>query len=454
LITVKKYIQNFKGNILIAIVLLALPIASCKKFVTEDIPNNQLFASAIFQDSNSLTAALNGVYATISSINNTFTQPSLFADELTSTNTGGLDFYAQNNSYTQDQDFGFSGYYYSAIYQANAILLGIDNATSLPVSLRNQVKGECLFLRAFSYFQLVNFYGGVPLIKVTDPNVTATIGNSSAAIVYQSIIADLTTAATLVPNTYAVADRTRANLQTVNALLAKACLYTQNWANAETAATAVIGSGLYTLPSDLNTVFVSTGTETIWQWWNQQGYSIGINYVPFTTSFITYAARPGLVNAFDATDRRKNAWLQAGTGTAASTYYPYKWKLRTTTTGKIEYMIQLRLGEIYLIRAEARAQQNNLTGGLADLYMTRNRAGLMQPLSITTSAQLLDAVAQERRKELMFEAGNRWFDLNRTGQMVSVISAIKPNIDTHLSLLPFTRTTLLNNANLKQNPGY
>jgi hypothetical protein len=148
-----------------------------------------------------------------------------------------------------------------------------------------------------------------------------------------------------------------------------------------------------------------------------------------------------------------------GTGTAANSYYANKYKLKTTSTTTKEYYVIFRLAEMYLIRAEARAQQNtpaSIAAGATDLQVTRTRAGLTTPLVITTTAQLLTAVADERRKELSFEFGNRWFDLKRgdQAQAVAILAALKPNFDAHLLLLPYFRKNLGLNKNLIQNPGY
>ena len=460
------YNQQISFKVLASIILISLSFWSCADFLNAPTPEGQLGSTHLFDDENTLQSALRGTYASFSfGPTTSFTAPSLFADELTSTQTS--DTYAQSNTYTVDQDLYFFNNYYNTIYQVNLILDGIDNSPKISAGLRNQVKGECLFIRAFCHFQLTNFYGEVPYITVTDPNVTAFLPKAPKETIYKGIISDLKTASGLLTNNYptnndstqAIDPRTRANKQVVNTLLAKAYLYSEDWARADSTATEVIDSKLYTLNTSPTTVFVKTSKETIWQHWNTTGSTIGSLYVPVSTATVVYAARDTLVKSFDPvnnngeTDLRFKAWLKAGTAASASLYYPFKYKVKSSSGN--EYLIRFRLAELYLIRSEARAHLDDVANGLLDLDVIRGRAGFITPTTgITTSAQLLDAVALERKKELMFEAGNRWFDLNRRGQAVNVLSKIKPGFDEHVTVLPFPRAALNGNPNLINNPGY
>src|SRR5207245_162544 len=101
---------------------------------------------------------------------------------------------------------------------------------------------------------------------------------------------------------------------------------------------------------------------------------------------------------------------------------------------RTEYYMMLRLAEQYLIRAEARAQQNNLAGSILDLNVIRTRAGLQNLSASLTQAQVLRAVEQERRIELFAELGHRWLDLKRTGQATAILAPIKPNWNSNAQL--------------------
>lgn len=435
-----------------------LLLGACNKFVETAMPADQLPSESVFQNNRLLTASLNGVYGKIgNSIISWVTLPPYFADEILNPNASSDALDAQENTYTPESLFTFWAYYYTAIYNANAILEGIEKpAASLSADTVRQVKGEALFLRAYCYFYLVNYYGDVPLVKTTEALSAALLPRTSTVDVYKSIIADLVTASGLLNETYPTPYRWRVNKHAVNALLSKVYLYTKDWVNAEAAATSVISSPLYSLPTDLNSIFLAASNETIWQLWTQNGYNQGItNFVPSNTAAVSIRARQELLQAFEPGDQRKNLWLKAGTGASATFYYPYKYKLRAAATGNnAEYNIQLRLADIYLVRAEARAQRNNLDGGNKDLYEVRKRAGLLQMPAYSTPETLVNAVLAERRRELMFENAERWFDLKRSGQGAAVLSAIKTGFQERALLLPIANTLLASNPNLKQNKDY
>jgi hypothetical protein len=221
---------------------------------------------------------------------------------------------------------------------------------------------------------------------------------------------------------------------------------------AETEATNVIGSGIYNLEPVLNNVFIKTSNETIWQIASTTGVtSMGANFVPASTTpgFVLYDT---LAKTFEAGDKRFVNWAKAIVYGGQTYYYPFKYKLRTGTTGN-EYPVILRLAEMYLIRAEARAQQTNIAGAQADLNLVRTRAGLPN----TTAAaqpQLLTALEHERWVELFTENGDRWFNLKRTNRADAVLSLIKPLWKPFQKLYPIPDADRAANPNLIDNPGY
>jgi hypothetical protein len=133
-------------------------------------------------------------------------------------------------------------------------------------------------------------------------------------------------------------------------------------------------------------------------------------------------------------------------------YYPYKYK-SLVSGANAEYYTALRLAEQYLIRAEARAQQNNIGGAQSDVSVIRNRAGLASTTA-SDQASLLLAIEQERRIELNCEWGHRWLDLKRTGRVNAVIGAEKTTWKPAAALFPIPSAEISNNANLTQNTGY
>lgn len=442
----------------IVITMLLLLTVSCSDFVEPALPPGQLAPSKVFSNDASLKGVVKGAYAYINIVaQELFWFPSFLSDELISKAASGALYNMQRSTYSADDAGVFSRFLsnlYNAIYNCNAILEALETPNdNLTPSLVNQAKGEARFLRAYSYFHLVNLFGPVPLIKTTDVNVTATKGNTPVDITYKSIINDLLIAKDLITNAYPTTGRFRVNKQAVHTLLAKVYLYRKKWEKAEKYATYVIESGLYSLVP-VDKVFSGDSNETIWQFWNANGYTaLGLTYTPTNPTSVYYQVRVGLVNAFEAGDLRKTAWLQHGTGPAKDVYYPSKYKTSENLSSP-QYLIQFRLAELYLIRAEARAHQNELAGAVEDLVLLRARADLTAPLTLTTKQEVLEMVAQERRRELMFENANRWYDLKRTGRAVAVLSQIKDHFRERALLLPFPLSQLTQNPNLEQNPGY
>jgi hypothetical protein len=275
----------------------------------------------------------------------------------------------------------------------------------------------------------------------------------------------------LLPSDYSEGggERIRANKWAATALLARVYLYLDSFANAEAQATAIINnSSLFSLDT-LNGVFLANNQEAILQWQNnsslnQNSYNAtaeGNFMIPSDpTSQPNYYLTDQLLGAFESGDLRKIDWLDSTVYSGATYYYPYKYKVgpsqERANAPVTEYYAVLRLAEQYLIRAEARAQQSNLSGAISDLNIIRNRAGLDSLSTSLTQLQVLAAVAQERRIELFAEWGHRWLDLKRTKQVGAVFSTIpyKSQYQPFQQLYPIPRGELQFDPNLRQNPGY
>jgi hypothetical protein len=239
------------------------------------------------------------------------------------------------------------------------------------------------------------------------------------------------------------------------AMLARVYFYQQNWEAAESEATVVINSGSYSLETDINKVFLNNSNETIWQI-SLAGTStpatiMGSEFIPASTTpkFVLYDT---LANTFESGDQRKVDWTSAITYQSKTYYYPYKYKLRTATAGN-EYPVMIRLAEMYLIRAEARANQNNVSGAQSDLNAVRNRAGLPNTTA-STRVELLAALEHERWVELFTEFGDRWFNLKRLNKATAVLSLIKPAWKPFQQLYPIPSQDMQANPNLVDNAGY
>jgi hypothetical protein len=272
------------------------------------------------------------------------------------------------------------------------------------------------------------------------------------------MIADLLDAQTLLGANYPTAERTRVNNAAATALLARVYLYTQQWSKAETEATKVITDTKYSLLSDLNSVFLKNSNEAIWQLQTVNTSTAGVNtwegfsIVPANaTTAPLYKFYPNFMATFEANDKRKAAWTKTFTNTSGTIDYPVKYKVRTGTP-VTEYSMTLRFAELFLIRAEARAQQDKLDLAIADLTTIRSRAGLLALPLLMTKAEVLAAVEKERKLELFGEWGHRWFDLKRTGRAMAVLTPIKPTLAITDLLYPIPLAALNTNPNLVPNP--
>jgi len=464
----KYYRQIQVGLIATLIVITCLWLFSCDSFTETDLPKTQLIKTAVFQDVKTATAALSDCYAQMRDYSmisgNSDGLSSLlgnYADELTY--YGVSDSPLQNfyNHTLLPSNSGVSVLWNSSfnqIYAANAIVEGVDNSTAITGDNRNRLKGEALFIRAFTHFNLVNLFGDIPYISSTDYKTNTMISKQTQADVYNQIIADLLEAKELLPETYTSAQRIRPNKYTVSALLARVYLYTENWQLAENESSVIINkTALYQWQDNLDLVFLKDSPSTIWQL--HPGVA-GLNTIEGRTFIFTSAPpnieaiSPELFNAFEAGDQRKNHWLGSVNDGTDTYYFPFKYKLDTNSGTSQEYSIIFRLEEQYLIRAEARIHLGKLAEAKNDINKIRQRATLANTTA-STSEELSQAVLQERRVELFTEFGHRWFDLKRTGKTGTVLSVIKPAWKDRDNLLPLPASELLANSHLlPQNQGY
>ena len=269
--------------------------------------------------------------------------------------------------------------------------------------------------------------------------------------------------------------RGRPNKAAATALLARVYLYMKDWKNAEAQAGSVIADAADYQLAALSKVFLVNSTEVIW------------GLVPYQTISNPYLVKDakayistgGKDTGLRRTSRRPlpiplwrhsnramavmSNWVgkdtvKASGGTPAAVYYyAYKYKANGTYTAAQEILAMLRLAEQYLIRAEARAQQNNLSDALADLNVVRARAGLGASAAVSQS-DVLAAILRERRVELFVEIGHRFFDLRRTGNLDAVMNVLAPlkggAWSSYKAWWPIPLTDIQNNPHLVQTPGY
>ncbi len=450
--------------------LLLFAATSCSKYVDTPLPKNELVSGLVFKDDKAATAAVTGVYSNMYSFNYQFANilmnylTAMQADEMYYFSSfANYDVFRENRLLPSSQYVqSLFADMYSYIYQMNACIEGLSAANTLTPAVKKQLLGESYFMRAFFYFYLVNMYGDVPLITGTDYQVNGVKPRAPRAEVYDTMISNLKTAVQLLEDSYPTAQRIRPNRAVANGLLARVYLYNQQWDLAEATASLVINNNAYTLPADLNTVFLATSKEALWQ---IQPLNVsggrntweGFTSTPATaTGTAVFRLDATLVAAYEPGDLRLARWTDFRTpGSGPVYYFPYKYKIRSAAAGITEYSMVMRLAEQYLIRAEARIQQNKLDEGRGDLNAIRKRAGLGDLSASLDKAALLLAVEKERRLELFAEWGHRWFDLKRTKRSDAVLGPLKgANWQSTDTLYPIPSDAMRTNINLTQNPGY
>jgi hypothetical protein len=468
--------------------LIANFLPACKKQLAVDVPIYTTNEVIIYESDVTAVSVLAGLYIKMASSNlwslsayaslsadelapypaiaNLITATGYYKNALNTTNTGEIDYWNIN---------------YPLIYYSNAAIGGLTKSIHLSPAIKNQLLGEAKFIRAICYFYMVNLYGDIPLTTSTDYNKNRLLARSPKEEVWQLIIDDLKEAQNLLSNDYfdgtitqISSERVRLTKWAATALLARAYLYKEKFAEAEKEASKVIAnSTVFSLPApDIN--FIKNNGEAIWQ---LQPVNYGENttdakwfVIPSTgfTSVQPFYITEDLIAQFELGDQRKTFWTNSITVGATTYYYPYKYKVNLANQPITEQNTILRLGEQYLIRAEARIKQNNVSGGIEDINKVRERARAsitvdipnpLPPLLDTlTQSQALTALYHERRVELFTEWGHRWLDLKRTGMVDVVMEQVTAQKggtwSPNWAYYPIPLTDLQSDPNLKQNDGY
>ena len=445
---------------------LCFILASCEDFLELETPNHQIVSEAVFNNDVTALSAMTGIYNQLSTAayssgweSSITVLGGLSSNELEcirETDFTFLEFEQNQIVPANNRNLSIWSSAYNMIYMCNALLEGIENTSQLSEEVIISLKGEAKFIRAFTYFFLVNLYGEVPLILTTDYRQNSLASQHDINAIYEQIVLDLQGAIDLLGDEYKDGERTHVNRFVAISMLARVNLYLENWEEAERLSSLVIGNtSSYELKKDLNETFIANSKEAIWQI-SPHGRGTGTYtyegltflFHPIVASLTKVRLTDELIESLEEEDQRLQYWIGYHEGT--NSYFAHKYKYRTNTESIIEYSMVLRLAEQYLIRSEARARQGNITGAIADIDKIRERAGLSllaKANSQTTEEELLSLLMEERRKEMFTEWGHRWLDLKRTGKAATVL-----RIDN--VLYPIPEEERMKNPNLKQNPGY
>lgn len=489
---------------IIAIIFIALCVVSCAKFVDTKAPDSSVDASKVFEKDNSAIAAVNAV---LSDLGNTYSiiqggrgvsvVSGLLSDELITVSMVPEYMEVYSNMVLSSNSIPASIWsgFYADIYKVNAVIEGASASQTLTPAIKSQILGEAKFLRAFMYFYLVNMFGPAPLITTPNYEVNRTMARTSVDEIYKQMITDLKDAGALLTPEYrnnlgaVVTQRYRPNRFAAKALLARVYLYAGQWVNAEMEATDVINlPATYNLVQDINQIFRQPGSaEVLWNFAPAYGaVAAGITSVftgdgghynpavlkayglpPQSSGYdLSNYLSDSIVNEFAANDKRKLQWLESMTVSGKTYYFPFKYKTDVFGLSTVqEYPVVMRMGEVFLIRAEARIQQEKIDDGIGDINKVRFRASIGDTTA-STKATAMGVLEREKRLELFTEWGHRWFDLKRwpgknnpaitrAEEVMSVITPLKGGTwEKNWLLLPLPQTDIINNPFLKQNEGY
>lgn len=396
--------------------------------------------------------------------------------------------------------------HYNMISNCNIVLDQIKNNTKLVATETQKLsaEAEARFLRAYAYFNLVRFFGRVPLIDRVLSAQETNIPQSTVLQVYAFIEADLQFAAANLPVNYNADFVGRTTKGAANGLLAKVYLTQKNWAMAKSTANLVMNSGVYNLNTPYKDIFGETGENSSESVFEVQATASAAIPTANGVEFIQWqGVRAGgdwnlgygfnvpnsyLENAYEPNDPRKDRTLlyRSTTSKTYQTVYgettPTNWenpiynhKVYSNPTYRSKYNNRagrwmniriLRYADVVLMYAEASNElggESNITDARNALNTVRERArkgsslpGILPARTTTDQEQLRQEIRQERRVELGMEH-DRFFDLVRWGISGEVLpNSGRPNfVASRDNLLPIPQQQIdLSNGVLVPNPGY
>jgi len=491
-----KIIETMKKKFSFLLIVIALWSSSCNDYL--DFRETDL----IFGESALLTvqnneSAIIGAYGGLSNLMGVLMN-SVFSDEV---KTAGEFYNAATVHEWQygPQDISIRDTYtainpqYQMIDRVNRVLARIDIADSTRTAdtqaARARLKGEALFLRAYAHFEIFRFYCAkytptgiaMPYMEAPASTPLTPYARIDMATYLQKMNADITAAKALLPNN--LTDINRANVAAANGLHARIALYTEDWAAAETYATNYINTAGLALATTANFAGIWTDANTAEQAFRTVRTPtmarMGSLYRATSANAsnigtITWTVSNKLYDSYGATDIRVASYFKTEPllvplnrpnanrpGLIINKYPGGTYGSGTENSANAKLM---RTSEMYLIRAEARAEQNKITGAdsaESDLNALRaNRITDYVAITLATKDEAISEIFLERFKELAFE-GHRFWDLKRKGLPVSRLlvdatsaaSATLPANDFRFAL-PIPLTEMQANSLMIQNTGY
>jgi hypothetical protein len=377
---------------------------------------------------------------------------------------------------------------YSAISASNIVIDRVPKIDGSKISeaARERIIAEAKFLRALHYFNLVRWFGGVPLVLSETTSLTNEalhIPKSTVEEVYAQIERDLLDAEVL-PAIVDAKNIGRATRGAAKSLLAKVYLTEKKWELAAEKSKEVIDAGTYALFEDFADVFnvaTKNGKEHIFSaqfkgFFNYQGNTLGSRAAPLGIPGINgdQSDMPnkasGLYESYDANDKRRDVTfitsIVSPTNGQTYTFDPHFHKYFDETVmespgNSSKNLPIIRYADVLLIFAEALNELNQ--GPTTEAYWAidevRERAGIDKLIDVNASLsvdEFREYVFEERRKEFVYEY-QRWFDLSRRGAdyyVEKLKAAGKTNAAPKHIVFPTPQRELNLNPQLKQHPSW
>jgi hypothetical protein len=451
-------------------------ILSCSESFLELTPQQSVSDTEALKNFEDLNSSITGVYDEISGAyyygRYMVLIPDVMADDVKrNAQANRIIDYADHIQRVSDPDATnlWTGMY-QAINAANNIINSDISVVPSVEDDKNHIIGEAYALRGQIYFDMVRLFArhytytsdashlGVPIILDFDP--ARKPERNTVKEVYDQVISDMTTAISLMKTNSRSGNSNTLSSTSVKALLARVYLYKEDWTNAEAMSSAVISSGynlvpnsnyfdLWTTDNSSESIFEISMTEAD----NQGNNSIAALYIK--EIYGDYLPSNDVVSLYDPSDARLSTFKEDPL--LVGEFAPYRVDKYPDINGYDNTKV-IRLAEIYLIRAEARAYLGtNISGAQQDLDKVRQRALPSAPNVTATGQALKDEIMLERRLELCFE-GQRLWDLMRKKedivrtQCTGSICFIPYDDDTNILPIPQVETDV--NPNITPNPGY
>lgn len=464
------------NKITIATILLGgLAGTGCKKSDLFKPPTTSIAAESAFSTADRIEKNAIGMYNQLQNANYLGGRTLIYADirgidALGSTFFGNMALYTTLTANDATVASAYQGGY-RTIYETNLFLQSLEqNKDKVPPAKADQYTGEAKFIRALSYFYLINLYAqpynfsadashaGVPLVTspAADPfGASNQIARASVKQVYDQMEADLLDAEVKLPLTAtdAYSKVARATKGAARGLLMRIYLYKGDYAKAQQYADLIISSNLYALNSDIKTTFSApyTSNESIFSVAHNgsdnpnTNNALGQHYGATLRGDITVS--PDYLALMDiTTDKRFLSLVQK----VGSNYWSTKY-----AAGVLDWVPVLRYSEVLLTKAEALARLSATVSveavNLVNQVRTRAAAAPIAPL---TKDELINLIIRERRIELAFE-GQASFDFQRLKLDIPAhgLVTVQP-WGSQYRILPIPKYDIDKNPNLVQNPGY